>query len=391
MKKFFILPKMILVFAVIGISAIGCDLSDNNNEIPNVIEENENSSKEYTASDEILSADIYDNKVQIGDTCLEFPTPLNTLLDMGAETSDNVDYLLETGSIKNINMIYNDFSFTVRVINNDNIDKIAKDCNVYYLICSGEAAVSYDLDENKTVLNPFFFGKGISPLSNMDEVKEKWGECAYTEKNSPDIMLHYQQEPYFKEKKSNCEPYITNSSTNREIIVTFDRNNVNVIKEITLRFNEDLSGTQEFIYKNDSVINEKPNYDVKLTIPKKMVANKYHMSLNHENDYSFEIKGLNDSNISIFSETEDSFRNWHKDAEVLKDMDKCIMLTKYQENVDSKNYVIFVYDKKKSVSFIIDADLRWGDSNYKITDEIINLFKQNVIDIADTYELIEAN
>ena len=82
--------------AAIILSASGCGKNSNDEadmselyEVEDAEEIEEQSIPDYEPTEKILSAAASDYMVQIGDTCIQFPTNLSELLDCGVEIADS--------------------------------------------------------------------------------------------------------------------------------------------------------------------------------------------------------------------------------------------------------------------------------------------------------------
>lgn len=169
---------------------------DDSNSAEETEAETKNNSDGITASDEILSAEIYSGKIQLGNTVFDFPKfPVTDLIEAGAvfKEDDPETTILKandkTLSRKvNIDGITYGFSFS----NNDENRQLLKDCYV--------SETSFSCTEDRK--NSFICPKGITIGSTVDELLE-----AYGEPTSVDIDTYSYIDPGFLIESKSAHEY----------------------------------------------------------------------------------------------------------------------------------------------------------------------------------------
>lgn len=176
------------IILVLCLSMAGCGAT--NKETSETLKSGKTEVKELKATDEILNADIYSQKLQLGNSVVTFPVLLSDLLDLGAEITNDVNpetEIIEPRYSKGVELNIDDWIYTFSFRNNtgfgDSTEEskrlLLKDCicDYSYFICTDGGTSSTKF--NKDIIYP----KGVRPGMSVSDLKAAWGEPTETDIN----------------------------------------------------------------------------------------------------------------------------------------------------------------------------------------------------------------
>lgn len=141
--------------------------------------------KELKATDEILEADIYSQKVQLGNQVVTFPVTLDELISIGAEVENDINpinYILEPGYSNTAELNIDGWTYILWFHNyTDKMEgqerqrlqfkDCISDCTYAYKLISSDSFDTY-MECNDNIIFP----KGVKSGMSVDELKSAWGE-----------------------------------------------------------------------------------------------------------------------------------------------------------------------------------------------------------------------
>ena len=185
MKKYILKIVTATMAAAIILSATGCGKNNGNDEADMSelyeTEESEDTEEQsepnYEPTEEILSAAATDYMVQIGDTCVQFPTNLSTLLDCGVEINDskyNPDYMVMISDDGKVELKYEDYSFDVYITNDNGTESALKDCSIRKIEFPSYTTTKKDNYGKEVSSNLIYFAGGLSTDAKLEDFKNVW-------------------------------------------------------------------------------------------------------------------------------------------------------------------------------------------------------------------------
>lgn len=316
----------------------------------------------YTASEEILAAEMYSGKVQVKDKIFTFPISVAELLNEGAViTEKNVteDYLIDADDTKyGIDVKINGKSASIDVKNKSKTMASVKDCDV--------VRVDFGYCDN------VFFPKGVTSGTTLSELTEKWGEFDEDASiNGSDYLSYrYYELPVETNSLYSSGPsmYDLTSITDNSYQTLIDRS-TGTIKEIDFTFSDRSDEPVEITFLNN----------VTCTVPKYMDKDirKFAMEVNGK---TLAVKAWNSLYCSDDSleERVKWLSEYYDDVEIVYETEDeaAVIYIVY----DSYNFDYFRDGKFYSTELIVIP----CDENEEVTDEDFDKIIEFMVEIAKT-------
>lgn len=120
--------------------------------------------EETKIRNEMLSAKMFEKKIQIGDTVVEYPLTYKSLVDAGAKCTEDIvaDSFMEAEQYLSKEFTISDTRFTVGINNNGFENKMFSEADIYAIL--------------STDGNDLIYPCGVKTGISYEELKEKWGE-----------------------------------------------------------------------------------------------------------------------------------------------------------------------------------------------------------------------
>lgn len=203
--------KLILISLLSILTLINSGCANNTSETKQVLQNKEDKSSkedEIKPTDEILNADIFSNKIQLGNHVLELSSEYEDFITAGAimtdkEVTENV--IIAPNSSKECRFSVRDSDFTLFFKNiSDKDTKLSKSHVEHIRSESG---------------NNIFFPKGVRIGDTFDDVIAKWGEptCKVSSPSAEELRYCYYKFPMTNEIKDKIIQYKTWNDTKNSI------------------------------------------------------------------------------------------------------------------------------------------------------------------------------
>lgn len=178
-----------------------------------ISEEAEDVTTEVVATDEILSAEKYSNKVQIGNTVYEFPIRVSELVASGElqvqgpehKPEININSFVEPGKEQLFNLVGNNIDLMFRARNDgDEITQLSN-CVVGAYMDPYISDIKYGLSISSFDSNDIIFSGGVKSGMSYNELVEIYGEPDVTsvDDRTGCLILKYYDDMYYDEELCN--------------------------------------------------------------------------------------------------------------------------------------------------------------------------------------------
>lgn len=175
-----------------------------------ISEEEENATTEVVATDEILSAEKYSNKVQIGNTVYEFPIRVSELVANGElqvqgpehKPEININSFVEPGRDQNFTLVGNNINLKLEAYNDgDEITQLSN-CVVGAYTDPYSSDIKHRLSINGSNSTDIILSGGVKSGMSYNELVEIYGEPDLTsvDDRTGSLILSYYDDMYYEEE-----------------------------------------------------------------------------------------------------------------------------------------------------------------------------------------------
>lgn len=374
-KKLLKLPLIFLLNIFIFIN-VGC--SNNTKTVQTSPEIQNKLNEEITATEEILNADMYDNKIQLANNVLNLPAQYEEFISAGAimtndnNTSENT--IIDPDSSKEYKMIVRSSEFKLYSKNESNNEGTIKNSQIQHI--STESG------------NEIFFAKGVRVGDTFDDVIKKWGEpsCKDSLINNNNLIYHYYKFPITEEIKNSIIDYKTHNddniyaATHDQYIINVDRV-TGTVKSIEYRWNINNNNQKTISVKN-----------IKYKAPYSFTDHEFFNLRSVENidnidyiivlpDNVYFTKNKLRDEVSIRKDIpNEEFTDYN--FEILKETDTELHACEFYKNSNNSFLGRFVYVSEDNHYISSWCQIISFNQDEILTDNAINVFKDKIKDLS---------
>lgn len=342
----------------------------------------------FEATPKILSTDIFDNAIQIGNKVFLLPITYDDLIEVGASMEPTIspDYIMDKTATETVDFSIGETTFQVVMRNCGEKRTSLKNCNIIYI--------------SETKGKDIFYQKGVNVGTTLTELEDKWGEPtvdkSWTNKDSLTyIYLEYPLDPQRLYSFGHQEF----SASGNSYIVTIDKN---TSKIIDIQYIWNFGDNNKIIERNNSILTNEEYLNFKY--PESIFNNEM---IGNGSIAIYSINGQQyvislDTNLCEFG----SFEPINEET-INSIMDETAWYGKYQSEIlemkdgeakaigyrDEKNCIrcniVYLKDNRRYVGD--DSKIIPLDENGEISPEAIDKFKEITKSFILSIEEIPAN
>lgn len=170
--------------------------------------------KEIKPSDEILKSDLYDNKIQIGNTVISLPMTFENVTKLGATMNSNTspDFIMDKDATKTEEFKIGETDFYLYFKNHSSKRSTLKDSEMEFI----ESTSGKDV----------YYAKGINIGTSLSQLTEKWGKPTIdlTKQYEDSLTYDYIQYPIDSSLISNFASDSKLSASGNQYTIKIDKN-----------------------------------------------------------------------------------------------------------------------------------------------------------------------